>query len=222
MHAPLTRDISSLLGGLRVLIVEDNSFTRKVNRGLLGHLGVKTIYEAVDGADGLDAIRKYAPDLVIVDWDLPHLTGAELVRMVRAPRTFPMPDVPIIVLTCHGERWRVIEAQRCGAHEFLVKPASAQAVLDRIVSIFMNPRPMVQLPNYYGPQPRGAFLQYLRHCATQKSAAPADAPEASASPDETLAAPTDAAAVSADATATEAAPAAPPVPRITRPASAYV
>src|SRR4051812_36144874 len=82
MHALLSREISSLMGGLRVLVVEDNSFTRKVNRGILAHLGIKTIHEAVDGADGLDAIRKYAPDLVIVDWDLPHLTGAELVRMV--------------------------------------------------------------------------------------------------------------------------------------------
>src|SRR5262245_3218086 len=225
MHAPLSREISTLLAGLRVLIVEDNSFTRKVNRGLLAHLGVKTIHEANDGADGLDAIRKYAPDLVIVDWDLPHLTGAELVRMVRSPRTFPMPDIPIIVLTCHGERWRVIEAQRCGAHEFLVKPASAQAVLDRIVSIFMNPRPMVQLPNYYGPQPRGAFLQYLRHCATQKGAAPADQQADAAAPsDEAPAAPADAATegeASAPAPA-DAAADAPPVPRITRPVAAHV
>jgi two-component system, chemotaxis family, chemotaxis protein CheY len=172
MQAPPSRDISSLLSSLRVLIVEDNSFTRKVNRGLLTHLGVKTIYEAVDGVAGLDAISKYAPDLVIVDWDLPLLTGSELVRMVRSPQTFALHDIPIIVLTCHGERWRVIEAQRCGAHEFLVKPASAQAVLDRIVSIFMNPRPMVQLPNYYGPQPRGAFVQFLRHCANRQDAAP--------------------------------------------------
>lgn len=156
-------EIASLLASLRVLIIEDNSFTRRINRALLAHVGIKTIHEAVDGISGIEAIRKYAPDLVIVDWDLPLLTGSELVRMVRSPDTFPLHDVPIIVLTCHGERWRVIEAQRCGAHEFLVKPASAQAVLDRIVSIFKNPRPMVQLKNYYGPQPRGAFVQYLRH-----------------------------------------------------------
>jgi len=156
-------EIVALLSSLRVLIIEDNSFTRRVNRALLAHVGIKTVYEAVDGVSGLEAIRKYAPDLVIVDWDLPVLTGSELVRMVRSPNSFPLPDIPIIVLTCHGERWRVIEAQRCGANEFLVKPASAQAVLDRIVSIFKKPRPMVQLRNYYGPQPRGAFVQFLKH-----------------------------------------------------------
>jgi CheY-like chemotaxis protein len=170
MHPHLSPEITSLLQSLTVLVVEDNSFTRRINRGMLAHLGVKTIHEAVDGADGLEAIRRYAPDLVIVDWDLPLVSGAELVRMVRSPKTFPLPDIPIIVLTCHGERWRVIEAQRCGANEFLVKPASARALLDRIVSIFMKPRPIVQLPNYYGPQPRAAFMQYLRHAGKHQDA----------------------------------------------------
>jgi len=180
MHTHLSPEISSLLHSLSVLIVEDNSFTRKINRGLLAHLGIKTIHEAAEGVAGLDAIRRYAPDLVIVDWDLPLITGVELVRMVRSPDSFPLPDVPIIVLTCHGERWRVIEAQRRGANEFLVKPASAQAILDRIVSIFMNPRPIVHLPNYYGPRPREAFVQFLRHQGSLQGAAVM--PEAPSSP----------------------------------------
>ena len=182
MHPHLSPEITSLLQSLTVLVVEDNSFTRRINRGMLAHLGVKTIHEAVDGADGLEAIRRYAPDLVIVDWDLPLVSGAELVRMVRSPKAFPLPDVPIIVLTCHGERWRVIEAQRCGANEFLVKPASARALLDRIVSIFMKPRPMVQLPNYYGPQPRAAFMQFLRHCGRPQEAAAAPGKPAESPP----------------------------------------
>src|SRR5215216_5627517 len=180
MHAHASRDVATLLQSLSVLVVEDNSFTRKVNRGLLAHLGIRTIHEAPDAIAGLEAIRTCAPDLVIVDWNLPMVSGAELVRMVRSPDTFPLPDVPIIVLTCHGERWRVIEAQRRGANEFLVKPASAQAILDRIVSIFMNPRPIVQLPNYYGPRPREAFMQFLRHQGNPQGAAVM--PEAPSSP----------------------------------------
>jgi two-component system, chemotaxis family, chemotaxis protein CheY len=192
MQVHQSPEIASLLTSLRVLIIEDNSFTRRINRALLAHVGIKTIYEAVDGISGLEGIRKYAPDLVVVDWDLPLLTGAELVRMVRSPSTFPLPDVPIIVLTCHGERWRVIEAQRCGANEFLVKPASAQAMLDRIVSIFKNPRPMVQLRNYYGPQPRGAFVQFLRHqkeLGAELPIKPAPSPTAAPAPLAKLAAP---------------------------------
>jgi two-component system, chemotaxis family, chemotaxis protein CheY len=80
MHAHVSRDVATLLQSLRVLVVEDNSFTRKVNRGLLAHLGVRTIHEAPDAIAGLEAIRTCAPDLVIVDWNLPMVSGAELVR----------------------------------------------------------------------------------------------------------------------------------------------
>ena len=166
MHAHLSREVATLLQSLSVLIVEDNSFTRKVNRSLLANIGVKTIHEAVDGIDGLEAICRYAPDLVIVDWNLPLVSGAELLRTVRSPHNFPLPDVPVIVLSGHSERWRIMEAQRLGANEFLIKPVSARAILDRIVSIFRNPRPIVRLANYYGPQPRGAFGQLLQGLAS--------------------------------------------------------
>ena len=65
-----------------------------------------------------------------------------------------MPDVPIIMLSAHGERWRVVEAARIGVNEYLVKPVSAKALFDRLVSILAKPRPVVQVGDYYGPRPR--------------------------------------------------------------------
>ena len=62
---------------------------------------------------------------------MPLLNGAELVRIVRSPGVFPGADVPIIMLTGHVERWRVIEASRLGVNEFLRKPVSGKALLDR-------------------------------------------------------------------------------------------
>jgi two-component system chemotaxis response regulator CheY len=91
---------------------------------------------------------------VLLDWEMPLLSGAELVRIVRSPGVFPMPDVPIIMLSGYGERWRVMEAMRLGVNEYLVKPVSARAIYDRLVSIFAHPRPAVQLGDYYGPEPR--------------------------------------------------------------------
>jgi DNA-binding response OmpR family regulator len=99
---------------------------------------------------------------VILDWHLPLLNGAEFVRIVRSPGVFPMADIPIIVLTAHGERWRVIEAARLGINEYLRKPASAQALLDRLTLILAKPRPIVQLGDYYGPQPRRHFADPIR------------------------------------------------------------
>jgi DNA-binding response OmpR family regulator len=139
---------------LRVLIVDDDHYMRKVVRAMLSTFGVRTVYEASDGIMGLDEICKNSPDLVIVDWEMPMLNGAQFVRMVRSPGEFPMPDVPIIMLTGHGERWRVVEAARVGAHEFLLKPVSTKALHDRIVAVVSKPRPTVKLDGYYGPAPR--------------------------------------------------------------------
>jgi len=99
----------------------------------------------------------FAPDIVILDWEMPLLNGAELVRIVRSPVVFPIPDVPIIMLTGHVERWRVIEATRLGVHEFLKKPVSGKSLLDRMLSIVTDPRPMVRLGDYYGPEPRRRY-----------------------------------------------------------------
>src|SRR5487761_1925599 len=148
------KQIDTLIQSLCVLIVDDNQYMRKTIRNLLVNCGIKDIYEAADGIAALDSIRPVAPDVVILDWEMPMLSGAELVRIVRSPGVFPMPDIPIIILAGHCERWRVVEAVRLGVNEYLTKPVSAKAIYDRLVSIMTQPRPVVQLGDYYGPEPR--------------------------------------------------------------------
>jgi hypothetical protein len=58
------------------------------------------------------------------------------------------------MLSGYGERWRVLEAVRLGVNEYLIKPVSAKAIYDRLVSITLQPRPTVRLGDYYGPEPR--------------------------------------------------------------------
>jgi PleD family two-component response regulator len=148
------KELTDRIQALCVLVVDDNQYMRKMVRNLLVNCGVKDIYEAGDGITALDTIRTVGPDVVVLDWEMPLLSGAELVRIVRSPGVFPMPDVPIIMLSGHGERWRVVEAVRLGVNEYLVKPVSAKALYDRLVSITLQPRPTVQLGDYYGPEPR--------------------------------------------------------------------
>ena len=143
-----------LIQQLGVLVIDDNPFMRKIVRSLLTNIGVKKIYEAGDGIAGLEMIRSVSPDMVILDWEMPLLNGAEFVCIVRSPGVFPMPDIPIIMLSGHGERWRIVEAVRLGVNEFLCKPVSAKALLDRLISILLKPRASVKLGDYYGPAPR--------------------------------------------------------------------
>jgi two-component system, chemotaxis family, chemotaxis protein CheY len=151
---PTKKEIEDLVQSLSVLVVDDNQYMRKMIRNLLVNCGIKDICEAADGIAALDTIRTMGPDVVILDWEMPLLSGAELVRIVRSPGVFPTPDIPIIMLTGHCERWRVVEAVRLGVNEFLTKPVSAKAIYDRLISIMMQPRPVVQLGDYYGPEPR--------------------------------------------------------------------
>jgi two-component system chemotaxis response regulator CheY len=157
MQSALWRHKQGMVHGVRILVVDDNQYWRKLVRTLLINVGIKNVYEASDGISGLEAIRTLTPDIVILDWEMPLLNGAELVRIVRSPGVFPVPDVPIIMLSAHGERWRVVEAVRLGVNEFLVKPMSAKGILDRIISILATPRANVQIGDYYGPEPRNFF-----------------------------------------------------------------
>ena len=127
---------------------------RKVVRTMLIGMGLRNIYEAADGPSGLELIRGVSPDVVILDWEMPGLDGAGFMRMVRSPMTFPHPDVPVIMLTGHGERSRVVEAVTVGVNEFLLKPVSSKSLQDRLVAVLANPRPVVKSGAYYGPVPR--------------------------------------------------------------------
>ena len=148
-----------LVQQLRVLVVDDNSFMRAVVRSLLSNIGVKRIIEAGDGIAALEKMREDTPDVVILDWEMPLLNGPELVRIVRSPGIFPTPDIPIIMLSAHGEHRRILESVKLGVNEFLCKPVSAKALFDRLISILLSPRASVRLGNYYGPMPRVPVLE---------------------------------------------------------------
>jgi two-component system, chemotaxis family, chemotaxis protein CheY len=154
MQSMVPKPLEARIAALKVLVVDDDQYMRKVVRTMLTVIGVKHVFEAVDGPAGLEAVREILPDIVLVDWEMPMLDGPQFVRIIRAPGSVLIPEVPIIMLTGHGDRWRVIEAARVGVHEYLLKPVSTKALLDRIVSVLTNPRPLVQLGDYVGPEPR--------------------------------------------------------------------
>jgi two-component system, chemotaxis family, chemotaxis protein CheY len=139
---------------LRFLIVDDNPHMRRIIRALLHGFGVREAYEAEDGAAGLEAFTSYSPDIVIADWAMPIFDGIELTRMIRQAETSPNPFAPIIMVSGHAERRRIMESRDAGANEFLVKPISAKALYQRIVSVVLQPRPYVKTKQFFGPDRR--------------------------------------------------------------------
>jgi two-component system chemotaxis response regulator CheY len=127
---------------------------RRIIRTLLHGFGAREVYEAEDGATGLDAFNHHAPDIILLDWAMPIFDGLELTQMIRQPDANGNPFVPIIMITGHTERSRVTAARDAGVTEFLAKPISAKALYQRIVNVVINPRPFVKTKNYFGPDRR--------------------------------------------------------------------
>ena len=150
----VTQHLEKAMEGLVVLIADSNPYLRRLTRMMLMNLGVKSIYESVDGIAALDAVRNVNPDVMILDWDMPVLDGREVMRIIRSPGEFPKANLPIIMLTDLGLHSRVTTAIRLGVHEFLVKPISPKTLQQRLLGMILNPRPMVRAGKFYIPMPR--------------------------------------------------------------------
>ena len=144
----------SSLQALQVLLVDDNQHMRTITSAVLQSAGVRKVREAADGAAGLEILRQQSIDLAIVDFNMFPLDGVEFTRLVRTSPDTANPYLPIIMMTGHSERSRVYEARDAGVTEFVVKPITAKAILDRIQAVIFHPRPFVKTDGYFGPDRR--------------------------------------------------------------------
>jgi len=142
------------LQSLQVLLVDDNQHMRAITSAVLQSAGVRKVHEASDGAAALEMLREHAVDLVIVDFNMFPLDGVEFTRLVRNSPDSTNPYLPIIMMTGHSEKSRVYEARDAGVTEFVVKPITAKAILDRIQAVIFRPRPFVKTDDYFGPDRR--------------------------------------------------------------------
>src|SRR2546423_4008802 len=139
---------------LRFLVIEDNAHMRRIVRMLLHAFGTREVYEAEDGASGLEAFTHYMPDIVITDWVMPIFDGLELTQIIRQPGANANPFIPIIMLTGHSEKKLVLAARDAGVTDFLAKPISSTALYQRILSVVANPRPFIRTKAFFGPDRR--------------------------------------------------------------------
>jgi len=141
----------SALDSLQVLLVDDNQHMRAIVTAVLKGAGVTRIIEVNDGAQALSALRDRPCDLAIVDFNMQPLDGVEFTRLVRNAPDSANPYMPIIMMTGHAERSRVMEARDAGVNEFVVKPITARSLLSRIQAVIFKPRAFVRAADYFGP-----------------------------------------------------------------------
>ena len=142
------------LESLHVLLVDDNQHMRAITSAILQSAGIRKVREAPDGAAALEALRDHPVDLAIVDFNMFPLDGVEFTRLVRNSPDSANPYLPIIMMTGHSEKSRVQEARDAGVTEFVVKPITAKAILERMQAVILRPRPFVKTDGYFGPDRR--------------------------------------------------------------------
>lgn len=139
---------------LKILLVDDNQHMRMLLIEILRALGIQHIFEAKDGAEGLQQLRAHLVDIVITDLAMEPLDGIDFVRLVRNSPDSPNQMVPVIMITGHSTMRRVAEARDAGVNEFLAKPLTARGVIERLARVVDHPRPFIRTADYFGPDRR--------------------------------------------------------------------
>ena len=139
---------------VRFLVVDDNAHMINIVKTILRGFGAAHIFEAKDATDAFHRLKHDSIDIVITDYQMEVLDGIEFVKLVRNSSDSPNRYVPIIMLTAHSERSRVIQSRDAGANEFCCKPVTAQELYRKVVAIVDYPRPFIKTSSYFGPDRR--------------------------------------------------------------------
>jgi two-component system chemotaxis response regulator CheY len=119
---------------LKFLVVDDFSTMRRIVRNLLKELGFNNVDEAEDGNAALQKLRSGTFDFVISDWNMPNMTGIELLRQVRADGA--LKHLPVLMITAEAKKENIIEAAQAGANGYIVKPFTAATLDEKLNKIF--------------------------------------------------------------------------------------
>jgi two-component system chemotaxis response regulator CheY len=113
----------------KVLVADDSGTMRKILVRSLNALGVTDLVEAPDGVVALELFNKTPFDLVLSDWNMPNMTGIDLLKAIRATGS----KVPVIMITTEAEKSRVLEAVQAGASGYVIKPFETEGL--RVVGL---------------------------------------------------------------------------------------
>ena len=119
---------------MKILIVDDFSTMRRIIKNLLRDLGFSNTQEADDGLTGLPMLQSGSFDFLVTDWNMPGMTGIDLLKAVRADER--LRDLPILMVTAEAKRDQIIEAAQAGVNGYVVKPFTAAVLKETIEKIF--------------------------------------------------------------------------------------
>ena len=120
--------------GMKVLVADDFATMRKIVRNILKQIGFDDIVEAEDGQAALQVLKSENIGLVVTDWNMPNMTGLELLEKIRQdPKTA---SLPVLMVTAEGLKENVVAAVKAGVNNYVVKPFTAEVLQEKLEQIF--------------------------------------------------------------------------------------
>ncbi len=119
---------------MRVLVVDDFSTMRRIVRNILRQIGFQNVVEADDGTTAWEVLNREKIDFIVSDWNMPNMTGIDLLRKVRASEQFA--HIPFLMVTAEAQQENIIEAVQAKVSNYIVKPFTAETLGQKINKIF--------------------------------------------------------------------------------------
>lgn len=113
---------------MNIMLVDDSRTIRNIQKRTLQQLGHTDIVEAEDGVQALAKFKENAPDLMLIDWNMPNMNGLDLVKKIREINK----TIPLIMCTTEAEKSRVLEAIKAGVNNYMVKPFTSESLGQKI------------------------------------------------------------------------------------------
>jgi len=119
---------------MKILVVDDFATMRRIVKNLLGELGFRNLEEADDGKTALPRLQEGGIDFLVTDWNMPGMSGLDLVKAVRADPN--LKNTPVLMVTAEAKKTQIIEAAKAGINGYVVKPFTAGTLDQKIGKIF--------------------------------------------------------------------------------------
>ena len=119
---------------MKILVVDDFPTMRRIVRNTLRQLGFQNIAEAGDGAEALEQLKAGGIDFVVTDWNMPRMTGLDLLKAIRSDAM--LKETPVLLVTAEADKENVIQAAQAGVNNNIVKPFTVAILQEKVKKIF--------------------------------------------------------------------------------------
>ena len=119
---------------MKIIVVDDFSTMRRIIKNILRQLELNNVQEADDGATAWPKIQSEPFDLVITDWNMPKMSGLELLKNIRNDDN--LKDIPVLMVTAEALKENIIEAVKAGVSNYIIKPFTAETMQEKLEKIF--------------------------------------------------------------------------------------